>query len=574
MVDVLLIFGGCGSNSSNTVTSKNSGNSTKNQELQTQNADYDAENQKSQTKSEAETVMSTLQNTYNSSKTENIIKLFSVSIAGKYGYINEKGKIIIKPQFDYAASFKEGFAKVEIDNKYGYINEKGKIVIKPQYSDAYDFSEGLAAVKLNNKMVYIDKNGKEVIDQGVTSPYGFSDGLAPVKHGEMIGFMNTKGKVVIPAVYKQVSDFSEGLAAVLVDQKYGFIDKSGKMIIKPQFDYAQDFKEELSSVLINSKCGYINKEGKIVIKPVFDTADSFSEDMAAVCVADKFGYIDKKGNILIKPKYKAAQDFKEGLAWVNSEDTNGYIDKTGAVVIKLQKPGTIYPQSFSGGAAYISDEVKNYYLNKDGSILWEEPSDIEIFKNVNLCKNIIRKNSGSEIIAYPQFKGMGDKSVQNKLNSFLNNKFGIEYNCESDETLNISYKLQYAENGIVNIIEQGYSYYKGAAHGNSTRNSIIMNVKTGETYTLENLFKKDTDYISYISDKINEQIKKSDIVFIEKFTHIDKDEQFYLTSDGIVVFFPPYKYTPYAAGFVEFKITYEELKDMIGEESPLNQIKN
>ena len=44
----------------------------------------------------------------------------------------------------------------------------------------------------------------------------------------------------------------------------------------------------------------------------------------------------------------------------NSEDTNGYIDKSGAVVIKLQKPGTIYPQSFSYGTAYISDETKNY----------------------------------------------------------------------------------------------------------------------------------------------------------------------------------------------------------------------
>jgi hypothetical protein len=40
-------------------------------------------------------------------------------------------------------------------NKYGYINNTGEIVIKPQFDLAYAFSEGLAVVEVNGKEGFI-----------------------------------------------------------------------------------------------------------------------------------------------------------------------------------------------------------------------------------------------------------------------------------------------------------------------------------------------------------------------------------------------------------------------------------
>ena len=48
--------------------------------------------------------------------------------SGKWGFIDEKGSIAIKPLFDYGESFKNGLAKVGIGNKEGYINKEGKFV--------------------------------------------------------------------------------------------------------------------------------------------------------------------------------------------------------------------------------------------------------------------------------------------------------------------------------------------------------------------------------------------------------------------------------------------------------------
>ena len=52
-------------------------------------------------------------------------------IGGKWGYIDPKGKWIIKPRFDVALGFnKEGLAWVRVGDKYGYIDKIGKYVVE------------------------------------------------------------------------------------------------------------------------------------------------------------------------------------------------------------------------------------------------------------------------------------------------------------------------------------------------------------------------------------------------------------------------------------------------------------
>ena len=81
---------------------------------------------------------------------------------GKFGYIDKKGKIVIKPRFDDTLGFSEKLAGVKIGDKWGYIDKEGEIVIMPRFDDVEDFSEGLAGVKTGDKWSYIDKEGKMV----------------------------------------------------------------------------------------------------------------------------------------------------------------------------------------------------------------------------------------------------------------------------------------------------------------------------------------------------------------------------------------------------------------------------
>lgn len=69
-------------------------------------------------------------------------------------------------KYDDIYYFSEGLAPVRKNGKWGYINKKGKAVIKPQYDvkDPFvNFSEGLALVKKDGKWMFIDKKGKVVL---------------------------------------------------------------------------------------------------------------------------------------------------------------------------------------------------------------------------------------------------------------------------------------------------------------------------------------------------------------------------------------------------------------------------
>ncbi|MBR3590218.1 MAG: WG repeat-containing protein [Alistipes sp.] len=72
---------------------------------------------------------------------------------GKWGLANYYGEELLSPCYDWMAdSFVEGMLVVGIyGNGIGYINLQGEEVVKPMYEEATDFHNGFAAVRLNGK---------------------------------------------------------------------------------------------------------------------------------------------------------------------------------------------------------------------------------------------------------------------------------------------------------------------------------------------------------------------------------------------------------------------------------------
>ncbi len=93
-------------------------------------------------------------------------EMISFRDKGKIGFMDTRGKVVIKPQFsgNTLTRFKDGLAPIQGENgKYGYINKKGIFVIQPQFDDAQFFYNNFAAVKINGQYGFINRKGKMVV---------------------------------------------------------------------------------------------------------------------------------------------------------------------------------------------------------------------------------------------------------------------------------------------------------------------------------------------------------------------------------------------------------------------------
>lgn len=206
--------------------------------------------------------------------------LYPIQDGSKWGYVNEKGKMVIEPEYDSAYGFYEELAAVVKDNKMGYINNKGEYVIEPQFelppeSRAYDFfyssnfKDGIARVYTGsiNSCIYIDKTGKNIFDKTFYQCGSFNNGVASVmpEYGETIYIDKNGNEVEKP----EKNDFGIRTVTKWIgnEQKEYYEKENGEKLIDTMFDKANDFNSlGYAIVTLNGEDGVIDTTGNYVIE--------------------------------------------------------------------------------------------------------------------------------------------------------------------------------------------------------------------------------------------------------------------------------------------------------------------
>jgi len=157
------------------------------------------------------------------------------NINNKFGIIDQKGNLLLKPIYDSITYFFDGFMRVQIGDKYGLVDEEFNIVLKPIYNKIDEFTDDIAIVQNNGKYGCIDKN------------------------------MRIKIKPTYDKIYFQQEEFLR----TRLNNKWGYLDNKCNVLSKPIFDYAYDFSNKIAKVIIHERVGYINSDGKLLSKPIF-----------------------------------------------------------------------------------------------------------------------------------------------------------------------------------------------------------------------------------------------------------------------------------------------------------------
>ncbi len=309
---------------------------------------------------------------------ENNQTLYSISIDGRWGFIDASGKIVVQPQFLSIGEFSEGLAKATVPgltdedrvferNASGFIDERGDFAIGPGSPPGYTFPE------YRNDYSYGD----------------FHDGRAKFWVGDATGFggyIDRNGKLAIPPAYAGVHDFSEGLACVSLPRTdgspfgpklAGFIDRNGEFVIPPNREFvAHGFSEGLCviSILDDEGRGHpsvINLRGETVIPPYLYTGISdFGAGVSRVVRDGKVGCIDTKGDIVIPIEFDQLWEFEDSNLTTGEKDgTKFIVDQTGRCVkeIALGKDANI--GRLRSGLATLESQNKLGYVNAEAELV-------------------------------------------------------------------------------------------------------------------------------------------------------------------------------------------------------------
>jgi len=327
----------------------------------------------------------------------------------KWGYINEKGKMVIAAQYDVVHGFSCGYACVHKDGQIHYIDPSGAIQASMEgnsdyyyfYNPGYDFHYDYVVVKKDDKYGLMNKKFEYVVQPSYLEVGNMSSsGLAVVRDSweeagystTASGYINTKGEIAIPCQYDNAQPFVDGYAIVMDANTYdcGVINASGEYVIKRGEYYLFYVGGDMFAFQRNNSygCGLLNSKGEILCEPVRNVEYEPAVDNELIGVSntqEKFGYMDFGRNMKIDYQFDYVMPFYEGYAFVEveegDEDIVKVIDTKGKVVYTL--PLWSEPETgFHNGLALIEVETENdnrmRYITPKGETVyeWIEPEPV------------------------------------------------------------------------------------------------------------------------------------------------------------------------------------------------------
>lgn len=549
-----------------------------------------------------------------------------------WGYIDDKGKFIVEPKYDLVHDFTdEGLAKVELEGLSGVINKEGEEILSPSYQTISEFKDGyfvgfdgkvnqlfnykgdiqffgdgeymyigphsdsLFTVAVmdeesNMKMGYIDKKGVKVIEPRYSRAYNFINGKAMVQENEEENFkiIDKDDTTIKELPFKDVKATSNDGIYLFKDEDelYGLLDENGEIIIPDKFDSIVDMDGELIvvSILENEKhlFGVINKNGNYIIDPKYKSILSLGEGYFAVSEEENeingnlYAIANKEGDILTEFKYYRVggsdNKIKNNLISVSDGEKTYAIDFKGQRSLNVPEITGVGEVSFNGKVVKSKVQDTIAYYNAKGELIWEEINTFLLREGAEVIEKKFLEGRTINV-NYPVVQGLINKEAEDKINERLYKYFTSSY--ENEEKLKSSDYIYYRTNYKINkvndllIIEQASEFIDDENRIPHTFGQIYnINLRNGDFYELEDLFKKDSEYVRILSDMLRGQMEAkldsgTGMYDLEGWEGIRKNQDFIAQTKTIDIYLKPGEIISYSEKFPKFTIEQTDIEDIL-----------
>ena len=210
---------------------------------------------------------------------------------GLWGRISNDNRVLFPFEYKHIISSNFGYVCVDVHNKARFLNEKGDVIIPPEYDYIQETEYGWNCPHLGSYIVMKDgKSGTVNWNNEVVIPIiydalsGFIESFPDahfVKNENKIGLMSRSGEIIVPIEYSNVYIPRLGVGIIVVgkDGKFGVLSSINGDVIMPcnyekiisyipsRFHYGEN-KEDKLFVWENGLLNYYSLKGKLIQKNV------------------------------------------------------------------------------------------------------------------------------------------------------------------------------------------------------------------------------------------------------------------------------------------------------------------
>lgn len=277
-----------------------------------------------------------------------------VSLNGKHGYVNQRGKLVIPLVYVRANPFQRGEALVvTAEGDVGYLNQQGQSVrpfsqlgrpyFRGRYAKGWTIQPYVSQLRESVGEFYtsVDASGGDYVphDVELTQPLrktGLTLFFSGDRQHRRFGFLDSAGHIVVPMVYEDANETQYGWQdwiRVKKYDRYGFIERqTGREMISIRYEDSQPSTHNIIWVKQRGKWGCIDRWGRTVVPFRFDWASAYVEHRAIVKRGESVGYVDTTGRLTVPIRYDQASYYYRGKARVHQGNRWLELDPHGRVL--------------------------------------------------------------------------------------------------------------------------------------------------------------------------------------------------------------------------------------------------
>ena len=178
-------------------------------------------------------------------------------------------------------------------------------------------------------------------------------------------------------------------------------------------------------------------------------------------------------------------------------------------------------------------------------------------------------------IKYPVVQNLKDKAVQDRINKTIysavfrlrdENASNLKKH-QKDYTYYVQSGVTFNRRDILSIKFEECLSIPFYAHPFNAVYTVTVNTKDGSIYKLKDIFEPgvswEADLNGILKKDIDGLAKKTGIPLIEVFKSIDKEQEFYLSNGGLVIYWQEARYFPRYLGPLEVTIKYSDIRGLL-----------